>query len=156
LLRVTVEGARSVDEARRFARSIVESPLVKTMAYGADPNIGRILMALGKCFDCEVDAARLVIRVGEVVVFENGVRADFDEPAVRALLGGDPDATRVDAGLGAGRATPYGCALTPGDVAENAAYSSCGWRGGPRRAGSRRGVRGRTAPRLARPAETGV
>ncbi|HEX7089647.1 MAG TPA: bifunctional glutamate N-acetyltransferase/amino-acid acetyltransferase ArgJ [Longimicrobiales bacterium] len=124
LLRATVEGARSVDEARRFARSIVESPLVKTMAYGADPNIGRILMALGKCFDCEVEAARLVIRVGEVVVFANGARADFDEPAVRALLGGDPVDIRVDVGLGTGRATAFGCDLTPGYIAENAAYSS--------------------------------
>src|SRR5690606_14541146 len=45
LLRATVEGARSVEEARRLARSVVESPLVKTMAYGADPNVGRVLMA---------------------------------------------------------------------------------------------------------------
>ncbi|HEY8468649.1 MAG TPA: bifunctional ornithine acetyltransferase/N-acetylglutamate synthase, partial [Longimicrobiales bacterium] len=124
LLRVTVEGARTVEDARRFARSIVESPLVKTMAYGADPNIGRILMALGKCFDCEVDAARLLIRVGEVVVYANGARVDFDEPAVRALLGGDPVDIRVDVGLGTGRATAFGCDLTPGYIEENAAYSS--------------------------------
>src|SRR5690606_19761419 len=54
LLRATVQNARTVDEARKIARSIVESPLVKTMAYGADPNIGRVLMAVGKCFDCTV------------------------------------------------------------------------------------------------------
>jgi glutamate N-acetyltransferase/amino-acid N-acetyltransferase len=124
LVRVTVEGARTVEEARRLARSVVESPLVKTMAYGADPNIGRILMALGKCFDCEVDAARLVIRVGEVVVYANGERADFDEPVVRALLGGDPVDIRVDVGVGSGRATAFGCDLTPGYIEENAAYSS--------------------------------
>jgi len=124
LLRATVQGARSVEEARRMARSIVESPLVKTMAYGADPNVGRILMALGKCVECEMDAARLTIRIGDALVWANGRRLDFEDAAVRAILSGDPVDIRVDLGLGDGRATAFGCDLTPGYIEENAAYYS--------------------------------
>src|SRR4051812_22654715 len=57
LLRVTVRGAADLAEARRVAKSIVNSPLVKTMVHGADPNVGRLLMAVGKCFDCTVRPA---------------------------------------------------------------------------------------------------
>ena len=57
LLRVTVRGAADDAEARRVAKSIVNSPLIKTMVYGADPNVGRILMAVGKCFDCTIEPA---------------------------------------------------------------------------------------------------
>ena len=47
-------GAASDDEARRIAKSLINSPLVKTMVHGADPNVGRLLMAVGKCFDCAI------------------------------------------------------------------------------------------------------
>ena len=55
LIRATVRGAASEDEARRVAKSLVNSPLVKTMVHGADPNVGRLLMAVGKCFDVRLD-----------------------------------------------------------------------------------------------------
>src|SRR5688500_8227164 len=54
LLRVWVRGAADDRDARRVAKSIVNSPLVKTMVHGADPNVGRLLMAVGKCFDCTI------------------------------------------------------------------------------------------------------
>src|SRR6185369_6915556 len=54
LLRTTVRGAANEGEARRIAKSLVNSPLIKTMVHGCDPNVGRILMAVGKCFDCEI------------------------------------------------------------------------------------------------------
>jgi glutamate N-acetyltransferase/amino-acid N-acetyltransferase len=54
LIRAHVAGAASEDEARRIAKSLVNSPLVKTMVHGADPNVGRLLMAVGKCFDCTI------------------------------------------------------------------------------------------------------
>jgi len=52
LLRTTARGSKDLREARRIAKSLVNSPLIKTMVYGADPNVGRILMAVGKCVDC--------------------------------------------------------------------------------------------------------
>jgi len=57
LIRAHVSGAASEDEARHIAKSLVNSPLVKTMVHGADPNVGRLLMAVGKCFDCTIAPA---------------------------------------------------------------------------------------------------
>ncbi len=124
LVRVSVRGAASRPEARVIAKSLVNSPLVKTMIYGTDPNVGRILMAVGKCFDCRVDPARLVATISGVTVFRDGGRTDFDESEVRTLLGKDPVDIGVDMGLGAGEARAWGCDLTPGYIAENAAYYS--------------------------------
>jgi glutamate N-acetyltransferase/amino-acid N-acetyltransferase len=59
-----------------------------------------------------------------VVVFERGTRTEFDEAGVRALLGGDPVDLGVDLGMGDGEARAWGCDLTPGYIAENAAYYS--------------------------------
>jgi len=124
LLRATVQGARTQEEARTIARSIINSPLVKTMAYGADPNIGRVLMAVGKCFDCAVEPEKLVVWINDTLVFERGLKAAYDEMRLRELLSGDPVDIRVDLQLGPGTATAYGCDLTQGYIEENAAYYS--------------------------------
>lgn len=124
LLRIRVEGAASEADARTVARSLVESPLIKTMAYGADPNVGRILMAVGKCLEVELDPARLDAWVNGAQVVEGGVRASFEDSSVRELLRGDPVEIRVALGVGRCEATAFGCDLTPGYVEENAAYYS--------------------------------
>lgn len=124
LLRATVQGAKTQEEARTIARSIVNSPLVKTMAYGADPNIGRVLMAVGKCFDCTIEPEKLVVWINDALVFERGLKAPYDEMRLRELLSGDPVDIRVDLQLGPGTATAYGCDLTQGYIEENAAYYS--------------------------------
>lgn len=124
LLRATVRGAASRDEARRAAKSIINSPLVKTMAFGADPNTGRVLMAVGKCTDVTQDAGRISIWINDTAVFRDGCRVDYDEQALRVELAGDPVAIVVDLGMGEASATAYGCDLTHGYIEENAAYYS--------------------------------
>jgi glutamate N-acetyltransferase/amino-acid N-acetyltransferase len=124
LLRATVRGAAALAEARTVARALINSPLIKTMAYGADPNVGRILMAVGKCFDVQYDPARVRASINGIVVVENGARAPFDEQRVRAELGCEAVDLEVDLGGGAAEATAYGCDLTEGYVRENAAYYS--------------------------------
>jgi glutamate N-acetyltransferase / amino-acid N-acetyltransferase len=124
LLRARVTGAKQAAEARIIAKSLINSPLIKTMAFGADPNVGRVLMAVGKCFECSVDAARMGVRINEVDVFSRGERLDFDEVRLRELLAGDPVEISVDLGLGDGSAIAYGCDLTHGYIEENAAYYS--------------------------------
>jgi glutamate N-acetyltransferase / amino-acid N-acetyltransferase len=124
LLRARVEGAASAADARVAAKSIINSPLVKTMAYGADPNVGRVLMAVGKAFDVAQDPARISIWINETAVFARGTRATYDDAALRTLLAGDPVDIRVDLALGDHAATAYGCDLTQGYVEENAAYYS--------------------------------
>ncbi len=124
LLRVRVERASDEVDARRVARSVVESPLIKTMVHGGDPNVGRILMAVGKCVDAAVDPERVAARIGEVAVVEHGRRAEFDDAEVREILTGDPVDLTVDLGVGSGEARAWGCDLSRGYVDENAAYYS--------------------------------
>jgi glutamate N-acetyltransferase/amino-acid N-acetyltransferase len=124
LLRVTARGAATEDQARRIAKSIVNSPLVKTMAHGADPNVGRLLMAVGKCFDCQVTARKTCAWINGAEVVRDGVRLDFDEPALRRSLAGDVVNIEVDVTAGDHHATAFGCDLTAGYITENAAYYS--------------------------------
>lgn len=124
LLRVTVTGAADRREARIVAKSLVNSPLVKTMVFGGDPNVGRILMAVGKCFDCSVVPGRIAASICGVPVLVEGQREAFDEGAVRELLRRDPVDLEVDLGVGDVRARAWGCDLSHGYVDENAAYYS--------------------------------
>ena len=124
LLRATVRGAASDADARRVAKSLVNSPLVKTMVHGADPNIGRILMAVGKCFDCTIQPASTDAWINGTPVVRGGERVEFDEAAVRAALAGDTVDIEVALGLGQSHARTFGCDLTAGYIAENAAYYS--------------------------------
>jgi glutamate N-acetyltransferase/amino-acid N-acetyltransferase len=124
LLRITVRGAAEEADARAVARSLVESPLVKTMVFGGDPNVGRILMAVGKCFDCRLDPGRISAGIGGVAVVERGLRTSFDEAAVRGLLLSDPVDIEVALGIGRASARAWGCDLSAGYIEENAAYYS--------------------------------
>ena len=60
LIEVTVDQARDDEQAKRVAKSIVNSPLVKTAVHGADPNWGRVAMAVGKCNDADIDQEDVV------------------------------------------------------------------------------------------------
>lgn len=124
LIRATARGAASDEDARIVAKAIINSPLVKTMAFGADPNVGRVLMAVGKCFTVRQDPRLLSVWINSTQVFERGRRLDFDEAGLREELAGDPVEIRVDLGMGAAAATAFGCDLTHGYIDENAAYYS--------------------------------
>lgn len=124
LIRATVRGAASPRDARLVAKSIVNSPLIKTMAYGADPNVGRILMAIGKCLDVTLVPERVGASINGYPVIELGARAQFNEERVRDALTVDTIDIEVELGVGDAEATAYGCDLTAGYVAENAAYYS--------------------------------
>jgi len=124
LLRVTVDGAASDSEARKVAKTVVDSPLIKTMAYGADPNVGRILMAIGKCFDCTIVPERTQARIQGVQVIQDGASAPFEDSEVRSLLKNDPVEIAISLGVGGGAGIALGCDLTEGYIEENAAYAS--------------------------------
>jgi glutamate N-acetyltransferase/amino-acid N-acetyltransferase len=124
LLRATVRGAASPAEARRVAKSLVNSPLVKTMVHGADPNVGRLLMAVGKCFECTIRPETTDAWINGQKVVHGGVRTTFDEGAVRTALATDTTDILVSLGVGEGEATAFGCDLSAGYISENAAYYS--------------------------------
>jgi len=124
MIRATVRGALDNYEAKRVAKSLVNSPLVKTMVAGADPNVGRLLMAVGKCFDCTIRPANTDAWINGHPVVVGGQRLDFEDATVRSTLRADVVDLEVSLGVGNGEARAYGCDLTAGYVEENAAYYS--------------------------------
>jgi glutamate N-acetyltransferase/amino-acid N-acetyltransferase len=124
LLAVTVEGARDDAQAKRVAKAVVNSPLVKTAVHGADPNWGRVAMAVGKCSeDTDIDQDRVRIRFGDREVYPAGVD-DAGLAALEAYLRGDEVHIGVDLGIAGGAWTVYGCDLTDGYVRINADYTT--------------------------------
>ena len=124
LIEVTVDEARDRTQAKRVAKAIVNSPLVKTAVHGADPNWGRVAMAVGKCSDdTDIDAERVVIRFGTTEVYPKRV----DEAGLAELadyLRGSDVLIHVSLGTGNATATVWGCDLTAGYVRINADYTS--------------------------------
>ena len=124
LIRVTVREALDDREANLIAKSIVNSPLIKTMVHGADPNVGRLLMAIGKCFDCTIRPTSTSASINGFPVVAGGARLAFDDAIVRETLSREEVDLEVALGVGEGFARAYGCDLTKGYVEENAAYYS--------------------------------
>jgi glutamate N-acetyltransferase/amino-acid N-acetyltransferase len=124
LLRAIVRGAASETEARRVAKSLVNSPLIKTMVHGADPNVGRVLMAIGKCLDCTIVPVKTSCSINGFEVLRHGTRVEFDDSTVRSALSTETVDLIVELGVGTASATAYGCDLTKGYIDENAAYYS--------------------------------
>ena len=121
---VHVEGATSDASAFRIAKSIADSPLVKTAIAGEDANWGRVVMAVGKAGE-PADRDRLSIRFGDLLVAKDGERAAvYDEAATSAYMKGEDLELTVSLGLGEGRATVYTCDLTHGYITINGDYRS--------------------------------
>ncbi len=124
LIEVTVDQAASPQQAKRVAKAIVNSPLVKTAVHGADPNWGRVAMAVGKSTTAdEIDQAKVVIRFGDQEVYPSSVDTAGLE-ALAAYMRGDE--VRITAVLAAGdsSATVWGCDLTDGYIRINADYTT--------------------------------
>jgi glutamate N-acetyltransferase/amino-acid N-acetyltransferase len=124
LIRATVRNAASDDDARRVAKSLINSPLIKTMVHGADPNVGRLLMAVGKNFEARIDGATTDGWINGHPVVAAGTRLAFDDAVVRKTLEAEVVDIEVSLGVGTCSAVAYGCDLTKGYVDENAAYYS--------------------------------
>lgn len=121
---VRVSGAVTDADARKVARSIANSPLVKTAIAGEDPNWGRIVMAVGKS-GAQADRDRLTIRFGDILVAENGwVAETYSEDAGAGYMQNAELLIDVDLGLGQGNSTMWTCDLTHGYIKINADYRS--------------------------------
>jgi glutamate N-acetyltransferase/amino-acid N-acetyltransferase len=124
LLVVDVGGARDDGQAKRVAKAIVNSPLVKTAVHGADPNWGRVAMAVGKCSeDTDIDEGRVVIRFGDQQVYPGAVD-DAALEALAAYMRGEQVRISVDLGIAAGSWTVYGCDLSDQYIRINADYTT--------------------------------
>jgi glutamate N-acetyltransferase/amino-acid N-acetyltransferase len=124
LIEVLVDRARDAGQAKRVAKAIVNSPLVKTAVHGADPNWGRVAMAVGKCSDdIDIDPDDVVIRFGTTEVYPEQV----DEAGLSdlsAYMSGDEVTIHVSLGTGSAAATVWGCDLTDGYIRINADYTT--------------------------------
>ena len=124
LVTVSVTGASTDDDAKAVARSIANSPLVKTALFGNDPNWGRLMMAAGKAgvsFDPDNSSATLA----GFTVFQNGVPTDYDRNAASEAMKAPEVAVSVELGLsGAGSATIYTCDFSYDYVKINAEYTT--------------------------------
>ena len=121
-IEIRVVGATSARSARRIARSIANSPLVKTAVAGEDANWGRVVMAVGKAGE-PADRDRLTISFGDLrLAFEGERDPAYSEAAASAYMKGDHIVITVDLNLGRGRDTIWTCDLTKEYVAINGDY----------------------------------
>ena len=124
LVEVEVSGARNVSDADRVARSIANSPLVKTAIAGEDPNWGRIVMAIGKS-GAMAERDLITIRFGDILVAEEGWQAEsYSEAKAAKYMKGDQIKISVNLGIGPGSATVWTCDLTHQYISINADYRS--------------------------------
>ena len=121
---VAVTGAATAGDARKVARAIADSPLVKTAIAGEDPNWGRIVMAVGKS-GARADRDLLSIKFGDVVVAEGGaVAPSYREEDGLACFRQQEIRIGVDLGMGKGSAVMWTCDLTHQYITINADYRS--------------------------------
>ena len=124
LIEVCVDNARDYEQAKTVAKAIVNSPLVKTAVHGADPNWGRVAMAVGKCSQyTDIDQASVIIRFGSQEVYPRRIGAD-DLSALSTYMKGSDVRIHVALNTGTESATVWGCDLTAGYVRINADYTT--------------------------------
>jgi len=121
LIAVTVTNARTMQAARQVARTIANSPLVKTAVHGADPNWGRIVAAAGRS-GVAFDVDHATVHVGGILLFENGLPHDHAASQAAEHLKGDTVQIDVSLGSGAESATIWTCDLTAEYVRINGEY----------------------------------
>ncbi len=125
LLECTVSGAADTAAARKLAKSVINSPLVKCAMFGADANWGRVLCALGYA-GADIDVNRVgvtfVSAAGELVVCQNGMGVPFSEETAKAVLSEAEIQILITLAGGSASATAYGCDLTYDYVKINGDY----------------------------------
>ncbi|MGH8550262.1 MAG: bifunctional glutamate N-acetyltransferase/amino-acid acetyltransferase ArgJ [Methylococcales bacterium] len=123
LLRIEVGSAASESEARKVAKTIATSPLVKTACFASDPNWGRILAAVGRAGVDKLDIDRVGIWLGDLPVVENGgLSPCYRESLAREIMRHDEILIRVELGRGERRHRELSCDLSYDYVRINADY----------------------------------
>jgi len=124
-IEVAVEGGRNVEECRQIAYSIGHSPLVKTAFFASDPNLGRILAAIGYAGVDDLDVSRLNLYLDDVWVAKDGGRnPDYREEDGQRVMQKSEIVVRVKLARGEARASIWTCDLSHDYVTINADYRS--------------------------------
>ncbi len=121
LIEVIVTGARAPGDARKAARTVISSSLLKAAVHGADPNWGRILAAVGRCGAVAVESS-IDVKIGDIIVLKGGTPQSYDEPSVVEVFKRMEVPIEVDLNLGKASATAWGCDLSEEYVTINSEY----------------------------------
>lgn len=121
LIEVRVTGAENRKMAQQSAKAVIGSNLVKTAVFGADPNWGRIICAVGYS-TIPVNPDNVDIAIGGIPVVRNSLPHDFDESKVAEAMQQDPVVIEVNLHQGQEKATAWGCDLTYDYVRINSSY----------------------------------
>jgi glutamate N-acetyltransferase / amino-acid N-acetyltransferase len=120
---ITVRAAATEEDAERLARAVATSLLVRAAIHGADPNWGRILMALGNA-DVDLDPRRVSVTCGGITVCRFGEAAVFDRGQAERAMAKPEVEIGIEVGAGRARATVLTCDLTPEYVRFNSQYTT--------------------------------
>lgn len=123
LLEIRVHGAPSTEEARQMARVIVSSPLVKSAAFGCDPNWGRVLAAAGRS-GVDFDPQKIDVWLGSFQLMQAGRPLPFDRKEASTYLKSDPVTFDIHLHQGLGEGVAWGCDLSYDYVRINAEYTT--------------------------------
>ena len=123
MIEVVVEGAETLSDAKKAAREISASSLVKAMVHGRDPNWGRIMMALGKS-GAEMEESKVDVFINDIHIVHEGVAIPYFKDAVISAMSVPDVGFRVSLNVGEASATAWGCDLTEEYVTFNSAYST--------------------------------
>ena len=124
LVNISVSGARNTNSAKSIARSVAQSPLVKTAIYGEDPNWGRIVMAIGKSRE-PINKKKLKIKIGSEIVAKNGTQSPaYNESKLKNYMKNDQIIISIDLGIGKGTAKMMTCDYSYDYVRINASYKT--------------------------------
>ena len=122
---ILVTGGKTVEECKRVAFGIAHSPLVKTAFFASDPNLGRIVCAIGNTADADADPSRMSFWLDDVLVVDRGGRSPaYREEDGQRVMKQDEIAIRVDLGRGKSAATVWTCDFSHDYVSINADYRS--------------------------------
>ena len=122
---VCIEGGKTEDECRQVAYAIAHSPLVKTAFFASDPNLGRILAAVGYAGIADLDQTRIDLFLDDVFVAKNGGRLpEYREEDGQRVMKQSEITVRVDLHRGAAKSTVWTCDLSYDYVKINADYRS--------------------------------
>jgi glutamate N-acetyltransferase/amino-acid N-acetyltransferase len=122
---IEVVGGKTEQECRLVAEAVAHSPLVKTAFFASDPNLGRILAAIGYAGITDLDVDRVQMWLGDVWVAKNGGRnPDYQEADGQRVMQAPEITVKIDLGRGTATQTMWTCDLSHDYVSINADYRS--------------------------------
>ena len=122
---IEVVGGVNDKECKEIAYSVAKSPLVKTAFFAEDPNLGRILAAIGATNNNKVDWSKIEIRIGDLLVFShNAVAPEYDEKIAKRIMSKDSFRLKIDLCRGNASSEIWTCDLSHEYISINAEYRS--------------------------------